>query len=94
MSIGIDPDLGPESSMLARMESLGHSWIQNDNVICTHDFSQYNRDIYRKSFMFSKKYRHISEVYQSMKSAPFRLQVALSGLTDGLHTGKSYCRLF
>ena len=89
LSIGIDPDLErPESSMLARMESLGYPWIQNDNVICTHDFSQYNRDIYRKSFMFSKKYRHISGSLSKYWKSQHHLdyKVALSGLNDGLHS--------
>jgi len=47
----------PESFVIRKMENDGYPQIQLDNVLGLHDFEQFYRDIFRKSFQHGQKHR-------------------------------------
>ncbi len=47
----------PETFTIDRMQALGYEQIKNDMTLVLHDYEQYYRDIYRKSFFHGKKHK-------------------------------------
>jgi len=85
-------EIRPESYVLQQMGELGHPSRRVSPMLGLHDFEQYYRDLYRKSFVHAKK--HAELVPQLVERCSRNLHddpdfsVILKGLRDGLaHRG-------
>ena len=95
LALGLIPPEGrsrrPETFMLNRMRERGHGWRQASTVVGLHDFEQYFRDVYRKSFVHARKHRSRARFFER-----FWAEKARAGDTDfevalwGLRAGAAY----
>jgi len=81
-------DIRPEYNMLKQMNKLGYPWVLVPVVMGLHDFEQYNKDIYRKSFVQSRKHLKFTDMFipywNRYKGGDNDFEVALSGYLNGL----------
>lgn len=91
-AIGVIPHSGteirPEYSTLVRMEALGFPSIRVGLVVGLHDYEQYLRDIYCKSFVHANKHAwlvgDLVDRWKRLAPSDPDFGVALRGLVDGL----------
>ena len=81
-------DLRPETYALEQMKGLGNPWRQIPIVLGLHDFEQYYRDIFRKSFVQAHKHPDFTHLFvkywRRMAVKDNDYQVALWGLAAGI----------
>jgi hypothetical protein len=82
----------PESvDMIEGMQRLGYRSVVAPLVLATHDFEQYYRDIYRKSYAHSIKHpAWIAEVvpfWREAGDADADFRIALHGMWHGINSG-------
>ena len=81
-------DLRPETYALEQMRELGSPWMQIPIVLGLHDYEQYYRDIFRKSFVQAHKHTDLIPLFvkywrrMAVKDSDY--QVALWGLAAGI----------
>jgi hypothetical protein len=81
-------EIRPESYVLEQMGTLGHPSRRVSPILGLHDFEQYYRDLYRKSFVHAKK--HLVFMPNILQRCSYHLGgdqdflVVLKGLWDGL----------
>jgi hypothetical protein len=88
-------DIRPEYNMLKAMDKAGHPWILTPIVMGLHDFEQYNKDIYRKSIVHSRKHMQYTDLlvpyWNRERTEDEDFLVALKGYLQGLeYQGKIY----
>lgn len=81
-------ELRPERATLRKMERLGYLSEEIKMVFGIHDYEQFYKDIYRKTFVHAKKHpgklRTLIELWTENANQDIDFQVALRGLYDGL----------
>ena len=84
---GDGASLRPETSVRDQMNSLGYSSLHYNSTIGLHDFEQYYRDIYRKSFVHAHKHaahmEHLESLWERWAHRDPDYAVALWGLRKG-----------
>jgi len=75
--------LRPESFTIKQMAAKGYPWVEIDLVVGLHDYEQYYKDIFRKTFIQAKKHERFMPVltayWERMKNEDTDYQVALWG---------------
>lgn len=83
-----DRTLRPETYVIKEMAKEGYPWLQTEDVLGSHDYEQYYKDIYRKMFVRSRKLgRHIPYLMrycEQMAVYDDDYKVGLLGLTANL----------
>jgi hypothetical protein len=81
-------EIRPESFMIKKVQEKGLLWKSVDYLVGFHDFEQYYRDIYRKSFIHSKKHysqtRNCLSYWRDLSNVDEDFLVALKGFMDGM----------
>ena len=83
-----EESLRPESDLINHMMRLGLPWVQIENVLGTHDFEQYYKDIFRKCHLQAHKHRHLfyllAKRWKNLAVRDKDFQIAYWGLYTGL----------
>jgi len=78
----------PEAYILNSMEAIGYPPIRNHLICGIHDYEQYYRDIYRKTFVYASKhpefYAQMLSRWKALSDKDADFLVALKGLSDGI----------
>lgn len=78
----------PESRMVKEMVKKGFHSYQGAEVYGIHDFFQYYKDIYRKTFVYASKFEgyipYFENFWNAHKESDSDYRVALHGLQEGL----------
>jgi len=88
-------DIRPESHTLDAMEAVGYPTIKVPYIVGVHDFEQYYKDIFRKSFVQAHKHLYRAElfvtIWQEGAERDTDFQVALKGFAAGIeHYGSVF----
>lgn len=79
--------LRPETHVMKQMAARGHDHVPATDVVALHDFEQFYRDIYRKTFVHAHKHRryvsHLGRLWQRLAAEDPDYQVAVWGLRAG-----------
>lgn len=85
-------EIRPEASLIKKMERVGNRYFLSNDIIGVHDYEQFYGDLYRKSYIHSRKHRNemlrrIPKFLKLMrKDNDFR--VIMRGIKDGLSSTK------
>lgn len=81
--------LRPESRVVKEMVKLGYHSYQGDQVYGIHDYFQYYRDVFRKTFVYAQKHKHLipyfNQYWAEMQAENPEFEIALLGLQAGLN---------
>lgn len=79
--------LRPESRVVKEMVKIGYHSYQGNDVYGVHDYYQHYRDIFRKTFVFAQKHKHLVEYFKRYwkEIGDDEFMVALKGLEAGLN---------
>jgi len=83
----VKDEIRPEGSLLKLMASNGFPYVIYNEILGLHDFGQYYSDIYRKSFIQSRKHLHFTNLFVDTWKSDSKdkdYQVALRGFADGI----------
>ena len=77
----------PDSYIRNSMQKLGYNFIKTNIIIGLHDYEQYYKDIYRKSFVQAKKHnckvKKIINFWEQRQNQDNDFKIALKGFNDG-----------
>lgn len=80
--------LRPESRVVKEMVKLGFHSYQGNDVYGIHDYYQYHRDVFRKTYVYAQKHKHLTEHFKRYWGEALgeddEFRVALMGLEEGL----------
>lgn len=89
LSKSFDDHVRPESRLIAHLGRKGCPFRYISAVLCLHDYEQYYKNIYRKSYVRTRKHPwFLSEIIQraiSLKKEDLNYQVMLQAIWDNLH---------
>lgn len=78
----------PELHTLSRMAESGYRWLEVPLLLGIHDFEQYDRDIFRKCYVYSRKFAaelpKLIEFWRARAPQDSDFHVALAGLAAGI----------
>lgn len=78
----------PEKTLIMKMDSMGYKHQSIDIIIGTHDFEQYNQDIYRKGYFHAQKHvEHLPSLIPFWKKNALHdsdFAIVLKGLAAGI----------
>jgi len=88
-------DIRPETYILETMSEMGYPRVKVPYVVGLHDFEQYYKDIFRKSFVQAHKHLYRAElfvtIWQEGAEKDTDFQVALKGFAAGIvHYGSVF----
>lgn len=79
----------PDTHIINQMTKLGYKQVRLDTIIGLHDFEQSYKDIYRKSFIYAKKFYHqasqVLQHWQELAQTDDDFKVAIVGFLEGLN---------
>jgi hypothetical protein len=85
--------LRPESYTYQKMAEKGYHYFHHPDIYGIHDYFQYPKDIYRKTFLHAHKHnQHIGyfvKQWAKLRETNVDYRIALQGLIDGLSFNKS-----
>lgn len=80
--------LRPESRVVKEMVKAGYHSYQGNEVYGIHDYFQHHRDVFRKTFVYAQKHKHLIDYFKrywtEMQQTDDEFKVALLGLEAGL----------
>lgn len=79
-------NLRPESYTYSKMAAIGFHFYQESEIYGVHDYEQYKRDLYRKSFVHAKKHTHLTKhfIWEWSRGKDPDHAIAIAGFIEGL----------